>query len=250
MYMNVFSTIIHLKFENPLLNNIKELYLKPNKNIHYTNQSYLNYYTEVYNSNIILRFNGFYKDQYFIVLIDLIDKKQNNITHNNHILIMKVDWSFIKLNNEIHLYQINIIKNKKYKYFYLPLRKFLENNNDLSIEDILLIHECIHYNLKIYYKNEEITENQEIEDKNLNSTLNSSSNSVNSKDIINNKFTNNKFTNNKFTNNKFINNKFINNKFTNNKYIYTIQNKVQNKFKNFMSLFQDDEDIVKDINHS
>ena len=218
MYMNVFSSIIHLKFENPLLNNIKELYLKPNKNIYYTNQSYLNYYTEVYNSNIILRFNGFYKDQYFIVLIDLIDKKQNNITHNNHILIMKVDWSFIKVNNEIYLYQINIIKNKKYKYFYLPLRKFLENNNDLSIEDILLIHECIHYNLKMYYKNEEIEENQEIEDKNLNS--------------------------------KDINNKFINNKFTNNKLFHSIQNKVQNKFKNFISLFQDDEDIVKDINHS
>ena len=85
-----------------------------------------------------IKINGFYKDQYFILLFDLIDKKENKITNHNHIIFIKADWSLIKVNNELHLYQINSIKNKKYKYFYMPLRNFFEKNNDLSIEDILL----------------------------------------------------------------------------------------------------------------
>ena len=255
--MNVFSNIIHLKFENPILYNNKEVYLKPNKNIQYINQSYLSYYTEIYNSNILIKINGFYKDQYFILLFDLIDKKENKITNHNHIIFIKADWSLIKVNNELHLYQINSIKNKKYKYFYMPLRNFFEKNNDLSIEDILLIHECIHYNLKIYHKNEVnneyINENNEYINEN-NKYINENNKYINE----NNKYINgsneyiNESKNNEFNimNLNNLSNNIKNSKIMNNKFIHNIQNKVQNKFNNFVSLFKDDDDRVKDINNN
>jgi len=145
---------IHLKFEHPLLHNIKEIYLKPNNNVIYTNLSYLSYYTEVYNSKLTISFTGIFKDSYFVILIDTIDKQLNNSVSHKNIIFIKADWSLVKINNELFLHEINIIANKKYKYFYLPLRKYFDDNNDLSVEDMLLIHDCVHYDLIINIKEE------------------------------------------------------------------------------------------------
>ena len=66
---------------------------------------------------------------------------------------MKLDWKLTKINKDLFLWQVDILDNKKYKYFYLPLRKFLEKNNDISINDILMINRCINYDLKIKKNN-------------------------------------------------------------------------------------------------
>jgi hypothetical protein len=145
---------IHLKFEHPLLHNIKQIYLKPNNNVEYTNLSYLSYYTEVYNSKLTISFTGIFKDNYLVILIDTIDKQLNNSVSHKNIIFIKADWSLVKINNELFLHEINIISNKKYKYFYLPLRKYFDDNNDLSVEDMLLIHDCVHYDLIINIKQE------------------------------------------------------------------------------------------------
>ena len=204
MNENYYLDIIHLKFENPILHNIKEIYLKPKKT-NYTNLSYINYYTEVYNSNINISFYGIFKDNYFVILIDIFDKQLNNSICDKNIIFIKADWILTKINNELFLYQINIIKNKNYKYFYLPLRKYFEDNNDLSIEDILSINDCVNYEVKINKKEEKEKIKPEVKsDKNINQM----------KDI------HDKSTNQTLSN---------------------IKNKVQNKIKNFMLLFKDDD---------
>jgi len=145
---------IHLKFEHPLLHNIKQIYLRPNNKVEYTNLSYLTYYTEIYNSKLTISFSALFKDSYLVILIDTIDKELNNSVSHKNIIFIKADWSLIKINNELFLHELNIINKKKYKYFYLPLRKYFDANNDLSIEDILLIHDCVHYDLIITKKEE------------------------------------------------------------------------------------------------
>ena len=151
--MNNLDGNINLYFENPIINNLKHIQLKVNNKINYKNQSYLNYYHEIKNDNLIISFNALYKDEYFIILIDYIDTKLNTSVYDKNIIIMKLDWKLTKINKDLFLWQVDILDNKKYKYFYLPLRKFLEKNNDISINDILMINRCINYDLKIKKNN-------------------------------------------------------------------------------------------------
>ena len=105
----------------------------------------------------------------FCILIDIFDKQLNNSICDKNIIFIKADWILTKINNELFLYQINIIKNKNYKYFYLPLRKYFEDNNDLSIEDILSINDCVNYEVKINKKEEKEKIKSEVKsDKNIN----------------------------------------------------------------------------------
>lgn len=150
---NLDDNNINLYFENPIINNLKHINLKINNKINYKNKSFLNYYHEIKNDNLIISFTGIYKDEYFIILIDYIDKKLNTTVYDKNIILMKLDWKLIKINNNLFLWEIDILDNKKYKYFYLPLRKFLENNNDISINDILMINRSINHNLKIKKNN-------------------------------------------------------------------------------------------------
>ena len=151
--MNNLEENIYLYFENPIINNLKHIQLKINNKVNYKNQSYLNYYHEIKNDNLIISFNALYKDEYFIILIDYIDTKLNTSVYDKNIIIMKLDWKLTKINQDLFLWQVDILDNKKYKYFYLPLRKFLEKNNDISIDDILMINRCINYDLKIKKNN-------------------------------------------------------------------------------------------------
>ena len=151
--MNNLDGNINLYFENPIINNLKHIQLKVNNKINYKNQSYLNYYHEIKNDNLIISFTGLYKDEYFLILIDYIDNNLNTSVYDKNIIIIKLDWKLIKINKNLFLWEIDIINNKKYKYFYLPLRKFLENNNDISINDILMINHSINHNLKIKKNN-------------------------------------------------------------------------------------------------
>ena len=201
---------IHLKFEHPLLHNIKQIYLRPNNKVEYTNLSYLTYYTEIYNSKLTISFSALFKDSYLVILIDTIDKELNNSVSHKNIIFIKADWSLIKINNELFLHEINIINNKKYKYFYLPLRKYFDANNDLSIEDMLLIHDCVHYDLIITKK----------EEKEIKKVIPQQNNEM--KDIHQQNSMNQTISN--------IKNK-IHNKF---------HDKFQNKIKDFVSLFNDE----------
>jgi len=183
---------IHLKFEHPLLHNIKQIYLRPNNKVEYTNLSYLTYYTEIYNSKLTISFSALFKDSYLVILIDTIDKELNNSVSHKNIIFIKADWSLIKINNELFLHELNIINKKKYKYFYLPLRKYFDANNDLSIEDILLIHDCVHYDLIITKKEEkEIKkvipqQNNEMKDIHQQNSMNQTISNIKNK--IHNKF--------------------------------------------------------------
>lgn len=153
MEFNLKSSYIHFEFEKPILNKLKNVSFSINKNIKYTNNSFFNYYHEIKQDNITISFNGFYKDEYFLIFIDIIDNHLNNSVYHKDVIIIKLDWNLNKLNDELSVNEINIIEKKKYKYFKLPIRQFLENNNDISIDDILSINRCIHYDVKIKKKN-------------------------------------------------------------------------------------------------
>lgn len=147
-FLNNDKNHIHLSFEKPLIGHLKELQLKIDPCIEFINKSYVNYYDEKTIHNKKYMFRGFYKDGYFIIIIDVIDLELNNIIFDKNVIVSKLKWNFIK-HNDIHIWEINTQKNQKYDYFSLPIRHFLEHNYDLSIDDILNIHDKNPYQLCI-----------------------------------------------------------------------------------------------------
>ena len=101
MEYNLKSSYIHFEFENPILNKLKNVSFSINKNIEYTNNSFFNYYHEIKQDNITISFNGFYKDEYFLIFIDIIDNHLNNSVYHKDVIIIKLDWNLNKLNDEL-----------------------------------------------------------------------------------------------------------------------------------------------------
>lgn len=151
---------IHFFFEEPLIHNIQDIYFKQNLNIDYLNRSYLSYYYEkTINTNTYI-FNGIFKDGYFLILIDIIDKTLNISIFDKHLIITKLNWEFHKYKEDLHLWKIKLEKNKKYEYFKLELRHYLLENNDINLEQILSINHI--HSLELHINKKDIKKNNKI----------------------------------------------------------------------------------------
>ena len=148
-YLSESSNFISLHFENAIFDNIKDLYFKPNININYLNNSYICYVAEKKIDNTLIKFNGLFKDGYFIILFDSHDEILNVSIFIKNVIITKLNWELKKYTDELFLWKIKTDKKYNYTYFNLSIRDYIENNNDISIDDILSINKCISYNLDI-----------------------------------------------------------------------------------------------------
>ena len=152
-YLSEPSNSISLHFEKPILNEIKDLYLKPNLNINYLNKSYICYISEKKVNGVSVTFNGFFKDGYLIILADSHDKVLNVSVFIKNVIITKLEWELKKFNDELFLWKIKTNKKFNYHYFNLNIRDYIEENNDISIDDVLNINKCISYNLDLNSSN-------------------------------------------------------------------------------------------------
>lgn len=136
-FLNEKKNNVHFYFEQPLIQNIKDLYLKYDPNIELINKCYVQYYDEKKINNKRYIFRGFYKDGYFIIFIDIIDVLLDNIIYHKNIILVKLQWKLIKINDEMSVNKIFIKDNSKYQYFLIPIRNSIYKNNDVFIEDLL-----------------------------------------------------------------------------------------------------------------
>jgi len=134
-----------LQFEKPIIYNIKEINLKPNSSIDYLNMSYINYYDQITHNNEIIKFHTFFKDEFLLILIDIYDIILKTTVYHKNILLIKLDWELKKFYDDLYLWEIKNDKNLTFKYFNLPIRRDLEDNDDIFLHDILLVNKCIHY---------------------------------------------------------------------------------------------------------
>jgi hypothetical protein len=148
-YLSESSNSISLHFENPILNEIKDLYFKPNVNINYLNKSYICYIYQKNVNNVLITFNGFFKDGYFIILVDSHNETLDVSVFIKNVIITKLEWELKKYTDELFLWKIKTNKKYNYNYFNLNIRDYIEENNDISIDDILSINKCISYNLDL-----------------------------------------------------------------------------------------------------
>ena len=142
---------IQIKFKKKFFKDFKEIYLYPNKDIIYYDNSHLNYiYTEEID-NIKYTFYAFYKDEFLVIILNSYDIELNTTIEHKFIILLKLVWNVKKMDDNKSIYVID--KNKLINYktdaIILPIRnKFFEESN-ISIENQIRIIDFKKINVNI-----------------------------------------------------------------------------------------------------
>ena len=92
IYFSENNNFVHLKFNNYFFKEFKEIYFSADENTKYYDKNHLNYISSVDISNLTYTFYGFFKDNYFVIVINSFDNQlQINIEHKE-VVIMKINW--------------------------------------------------------------------------------------------------------------------------------------------------------------
>jgi len=143
--------IIKIDFKKKIFKGFTQLYFIPNKQTIYYDNTHLNYIYEENINNINYTFHGFFKDNYFVIIIDSYNNDIDiNIEHKEVILI-KLDW-IIDINyNEKKLLILDksFIKKLNTSALILPIRNKLFLNNNIIIDDYIKLYEYNKLKIKI-----------------------------------------------------------------------------------------------------
>ena len=133
--------LIKISFDDYFFKNFDEIYLSPNKNIIYYDNSHMNYIYKIIEDDIEYTFNSFFKDDFLIITLDSYNKKININIENKNIILIKLDWVLKKMLDENHIWMIDTKKfiNYNTNVFILPIRNKLFDINNISMDDYLRI---------------------------------------------------------------------------------------------------------------
>lgn len=143
--------IIKIDLKKKIFKDITQLYFIPNKQTIYYDNSHLNYIYEENINNINYKFHGFFKDNYFVIIIDSYNNDIDvNIEHKEVILI-KLNWTIDINYNEKKLLILDKSFIKKLNTFalILPIRNKLFINNNIIIDDYIKLYEYNNIKIKI-----------------------------------------------------------------------------------------------------
>ena len=150
--MNKFDFSI-LFFEK-ILNKFKKIKFTINKDIYNDNYCHANYVSHKIVDDIKYTFNGFFKDNYFVIMIDSKDEKLDINIEHKEVIIIEADWVLKDVSENNYLWILNIegtLYSKK-KCYILPIRKSFFTNIGINISDYLNINNVKIKNC-IFYKN-------------------------------------------------------------------------------------------------
>lgn len=140
MYLN--NKIIKIYFKKKAIyKNIDTIFLTPNKDLVYYDNSHLNYIYKYVENNIEYTFNGFFKDNYFVITFDAFNKDINVNIHNKNIIIIKLEWILKKVSETQSLWIINDEQFINYRCdcLILPINNKLFSDNTINIDDYLKV---------------------------------------------------------------------------------------------------------------
>jgi hypothetical protein len=139
MYVN--KDLIKISFEDYFFKNFDEIFLSFNKNIIYYNETHMNYIYKVIDNDIEYTFNGFFKDDYLVVIFDSYNKQLNINIENKNVILIKLDWVLKKVFDENFVWIIDTKKfiNYNTNVMILPVRNKLFDNTNFNIHDFIRI---------------------------------------------------------------------------------------------------------------
>ena len=143
---------LHFFFQDGIIKNIKDLYFQLDYNLSYINNSHAVYIyeKEINQKNYI--FHGFYLNGYFVIYIDIYDKLLEVSISEKKVFLFTFQWIKKDIDGKYNLFVLNI-KDKAYKYIEFNHRKKIEEEINLSITDLLIIHKSKNKECEVKYVN-------------------------------------------------------------------------------------------------
>lgn len=143
---------IHIFFSDGIIKNIKDLYFQIDYNLSYINNSHAHYIYEKEINQKNYTFRGFYLNGYFIIYIDIYDKILEVSISEKKVFLFTFQWIRKDIDGKYNLFVLNI-KDKAYKYIEFNHRKKIEEEINLSINDLLIIHKSKNKDCEVKYFN-------------------------------------------------------------------------------------------------
>jgi hypothetical protein len=133
--------MISVSFKKPLLKKIKDLYFVPYEEDIYYDKNHMNYIYEEVIDNIKFIFYGFFKDGYFIIILNSFDKNLDVTIENKNVIIIKLDWTLKRINDEKSIWIIDESKliNLKMDALLLPYRNNFFKFNMIDVSDYIKV---------------------------------------------------------------------------------------------------------------
>ena len=137
---------IHISFKTPIISNIQDLYFLPIIDHNILEFSYQKYIYKYNYDEYTYIFNGYFRDNYFLITLDIYNINLNNSIFNKNIILIDLSW---ELNNN-NIYTLKINNQINTKCIVTSLRKELNTCNNFSLDELLNIKN--NYNLKCSVK--------------------------------------------------------------------------------------------------
>lgn len=94
------NSIFYLSFKKKIFKHFNKIFFVEDETITYFNYSHKNYIYIEKIGNLRYSFHGFYKDDYFVIVIDSYDEELNINIEHKEVIIFKVPWVLKKVNEE------------------------------------------------------------------------------------------------------------------------------------------------------
>ncbi len=148
---------LKIRFDTPIYKNIDEIYFVEDNNKVYYDSCNMNYISSVktnsqshnqnqnhnknQNQNIEIKFYGFYKDDFFVIIIDSFDNDLLVNIECKEVILIKLEWKKMYFGNrDIHINVVKSTKNDKREAYLLNIRNKLFKNN-IDINSLLLLND-------------------------------------------------------------------------------------------------------------
>lgn len=141
---------IHFNLDKPFVHNIYDIYFSPT-NQKLNEYSYQCYEYKLQINNKKYTFSGSFRDNFFLITLDVYDNFHNNTIYNKNIMLLKLEWELNSKN--IYVLKINSLSKISKDYILTSLRKELNNNNNFSIDELLEIKDYNTNKCQIKYSN-------------------------------------------------------------------------------------------------
>lgn len=149
---------IKITFNRLFYNHFKELYFLIDNNFIYYDNSHLNYIYEEKIENIKYTFYGFYKDNFFVIIMNSYNIDLDINIEHKFIILLELDWIIKKYSEDKSIWCIDKskINNLKINGILLPSRNKFLNYRHLNLDDYIKIteYENIKINISIINKKE------------------------------------------------------------------------------------------------
>jgi hypothetical protein len=149
-FLNDKDNIIKISFKVPFYKNFYDLYFTPNTDIIYYDNSHLNYIYKEKINEIQYIFYGFFKDNYFVIILDSYNEELQVNVENKQIALINLDWVLKKISEEKSVWIIDNSKidNLNTTAYLLNIRKKILSNIDINDHIKLVEYSIININIK------------------------------------------------------------------------------------------------------